>query len=106
MKTGTGSTVRTAVLGCALMIASVAGAQPESSGKGFLFGAPSGWMSLRGGYAGASAGSDIFSFVTSELSLKRKDFSSASFAADIAWSIRPRVDLIFSIDADGMEKQS
>jgi hypothetical protein len=93
---------------CAILVASAAGAQrpPESSGNGFLFSAPKGSFTLRAGYAGATAGSDIFSFVTNELSLRRGDFSSFAMGGDISLAVRPRLDLVFSMDVDGMEKDS
>jgi opacity protein-like surface antigen len=92
---------------CITLVSSAAQAQgPEASGNGFLFGAPKGSLSLRAGYAAASAGSDIFSFVTRELSLRRGDFSSFAVGGDVAISLRPRLDLVVSYDADGMEKQS
>lgn len=78
----------------------------ESSGRGFLFGAPSGTFSLRLGYAGANAGSDVFSFVTNELTLRRGDFGAFSYGADLSISVAPRVDIVVSADAGGMQKQS
>jgi hypothetical protein len=89
-----------------MSLAATESSAQEASGRGFLFGEPKGSVTLRGGYSGANAGSDIFSFVTTELSLNKRDFSSASLAGDLAFRIRPRIDLVFSIDADGMEKES
>jgi hypothetical protein len=97
-----------AVIGaCVLLASTAANAQaPEASGDGFLFGTPRMGLTLRGGYAGASAKSEIFSFVTRELSLQRKDFSSFAVGGDFAVTIRPRLDLVLSIDTDGMKKAS
>lgn len=83
----------------------VAGAQ-ESSGNGFLFGAPNGSMSLRFGYAGATAGSDLFSFVTNELSVNKRDFSSFAWGGDIAFALRPHLDLVLSVDVSDASKKS
>jgi hypothetical protein len=82
-----------------------AGAQ-EAAGRGFLFGAPTARLSLRAGYSGASAGSDLFSFVTDELTISKGDFSSFSFGGDLAFTVRPRWDIVLTVDADGMEKAS
>ena len=88
-----------------LLTASASYAQ-EASGHGFLFGAPTGSFSLRGGYAGASAASDLFSQVTSDFSLKRGDFASVGWGADLAFALHPRFDLVFSADISGMDKKS
>lgn len=76
------------------------------AGRGYLFGMPKGSLTLRGGYAAASAGSDVFDFVTSELTLKRGDFGAVSAGADFAVRVLPRFDLVLSYDGSGMEKQS
>jgi len=93
-------------LACGAAPLTTAGAQGENSGKGFLFGAPSGGITVRAGYAGANAGSDIFSFTTSELTLNRRDFSSVGWGADLDFSLTPRVALRFTGDFSGMAKRS
>jgi opacity protein-like surface antigen len=89
-------------------IAAAAGAASaqELSGKGFLFGAPTGSVSFRLGYAGANAGSDLFSQVTHDLSLNRGDFASMGWGLDLAFALRPRLDLVVSGDFSGMTKKS
>jgi hypothetical protein len=82
-----------AALGAALLLSgSVAGAQ-ASSGDGFLFREPVASLTLRGGFDRASAGSDLFSFVTDQLTLSRGDFSALSLGADLSFHVTPRVDL-------------
>ncbi len=78
----------------------------EASGDGYLFGAPHGSVAFRVGYAAPRAGSDLFSFVTNELSLRRADFGSFSAGADVALRLRPQLDLVLSADFDGMNKKS
>ena len=90
---------------CSVLTASVGAAQ-AASGNGFLFGAPLGSFTLRAGYAGASAGSDLFSQVTKDLSLNRGDFSSIGVGLDLAFALRPRLDLVVSGDFSGMNKKS
>jgi hypothetical protein len=85
----------------ALVLAGIAGlalaapAQAQGGGKGFLFQEPRWTFALRGGFDRANANSDIFEFVTDELTLERKDFSGLHLAADLAFSVVPRVDLVF-----------
>jgi opacity protein-like surface antigen len=78
----------------------------QDSGDGFLFQRPSGSWSFRGGYAMPNAGSDIFAFTTSNLTLNRSDFNALDFGADLAFTIQPRLDLVFDISYSGMNKGS
>jgi outer membrane protein W len=75
-------------------VASIARAQ--DMGNGFLFGAPSGSFVVRGGWATARASSDLFSFTTDELTLKRADFSSPSGEADLAFNLGPQTQIVAS----------
>jgi hypothetical protein len=75
-------------------------------GNGYLIGPPSGSVTFRGGWALASANSDLFSFTTSNLTLNRSDFSSPTFGGDVAIRLRPRTDLVFSATWAGMSKKS
>lgn len=71
--------------------------QPASAqnGKGFLFKRPVGSFSLRGGYAVANAGSDVFSEATRQLTLSKGDFSAITWGGDVSFSATDRVDLVF-----------
>src|SRR5689334_18849879 len=51
-------------------------ASAQDNGNGFLFGAPAGAFTLRGGWAMPRAKSDLFTFTTQNLTLNRSDFSS------------------------------
>jgi hypothetical protein len=97
----------------ALALASAAGLvltvhplRAQSAGKGFLFNSPVGSFTLRGGYALANAGSDVFADATSQLTLDKRDFSSIAYGGDIAYSIRPRVDLVFDGSVSSTHKDS
>jgi hypothetical protein len=81
-------------------------AQHETAGRGFLFGAPAGSFTFRGGYSAPSAGSDVFDFVTRELTLRRGDFGSFAFGGDVAVRITDRVEVALSGDIAGMSKRS
>jgi hypothetical protein len=79
-------------LALSLIFAAAASAQP--TGSGFLFSAPRWTLGVRGGFDRASAGSDIFEFMTDTLTLDKGDFSGFTFGADLAYSITPRVDIV------------
>jgi hypothetical protein len=81
-------------------------ARGQESGNGFLFGAPMGSVTLSGGWALASAHSDLFSYTTDLLTLKRRDFSSPAFGADLAFRLLPRTELVVSSSFSGMTKRS
>ena len=70
--------------------------QAQDAGNGFLFRAPRGELSLRGGFDRAGAGSDIFAFSVKELTLSRRDFSSRTFATDVDYVLTPRLNARFS----------
>lgn len=76
------------------------------SGDGFLFGPPKASLALRLGYAMPSAGSDLFAFVTDELSLRRRDFGTFAFGADLAIPLNSRLSAVISADLGGTEKKS
>ena len=81
----------------AVLLAGTAGPSlAQSAGDGYLFHSPVLTLTVRGGYARASAGSDVFDDVTTNLTLDRGDFSSITGAGDIAVHVKPRVDLVFS----------
>lgn len=83
------------VMAVAGMMATAALAAAQSSGKGFLFNKPSGSFSLRGGWAYALAGSDIFDETTDQLTLDKRDFSSLTFGGDISYFATPKIDVVF-----------
>lgn len=70
--------------------------QAQDTGNGFLFQAPAGEISFRGGVDRASAGSDIFAFAVQELTLSRRDFSSMTFATDVDYVLTSRLAARFS----------
>ena len=89
---------RTLLLVLALLAGGVpAFAQRPRGGEGFLFRPPTGMFAVRAGFDLASAGSDVFTFVTDELTVDRRDFSGPSIAFDAAFSLAPRVEAVFSV---------
>ena len=65
----------------------------QMAGDGFLFHRPNARIAIRGGYALASAGSDLFEFTTEQLTLDKRDFSSLSFGASLGFAATDRLDL-------------
>jgi opacity protein-like surface antigen len=87
----------TAVVAATLLLCVVAAPmRAQSAGNGYLFHRPDVTLSVRGGYSHASAGSDVFDEVTSNLTLDRGDFSSLTFGGDLAVHLSERVDLVFA----------
>jgi hypothetical protein len=81
-------------------------AHAQNTGDGFLFQEPRLAFTMRGGWASASAGSDLFAFTTELLTLDRRDFSSLSFGTDYAVRVGPRTRLVFSGDISARTKRS
>src|SRR6266568_7413742 len=96
----TGSEMGVAHLRKLALIALVLLARPVSaqgSGDGFLFAAPAGTLAIRGGFDRANAGSDVFAFVTDELTVRRTDFSAPMLAIDLGVRLSPRIDVLLGL---------
>ena len=90
-----------------LLVAAVAPlAAAQDAGNGFLFQQPRGSFTINGGYSHATAGGDLFSQVTNQLSLARSDFSGATIGADLALRIAPRFDVVLSTSYSGTSTPS
>lgn len=72
--------------------------QAQRGGDGYLFNRPVAQITLRGGYAAARAGSDLFDFATNELTLKRSDFSGITAGLDLGIPITSRLDVVLGAD--------
>jgi hypothetical protein len=96
--------------GVALVLAVVpagpAHAQNIGSGDGFLFRPPAGTVAIRGGFEVARAGSEVFRFVTDELTVNRRDFSAPSFVFEVTHKVSPRVDAVFGVATSRSSTQS
>lgn len=88
------------------VVAAAPAARAQGSGNGFLFQAPVGSFALRAGYAHASAGSDLFTFVTNQLTVNRSNFSGPTVAADLAFRLAPRIDLVLGAGYAGTSTSS
>ena len=93
----------------ALFIATAAGstaACAQETGNGFLFGAPAGTISLRGGWSIATARSDLFAYTTELLTLNRADFSSPSGDAEITFAVSPQTHIAVGVSVASRTKGS
>lgn len=81
-------------------------AAAQNAGEGFLFWTPAASVNLRGGFAYASAGSDIFSFSTEQFTLGRGDFSSPTLEGELQLRLRPRLALVLGTAYAGTEQRS
>lgn len=78
----------------------------QSAGDGFLFHTPTVSLGLHGGFDRAIANSDVFDFVTRELTLSRGDFSSATFGGNLAIRLSPVADLVFDLSSASVSRRS
>ena len=71
--------------------------EAQEAGNGFLFRAPLGEISFRGGFDRAAAGSDVFAFFVKQLTLNPRDFSGLTFATDVDYVMTPRLAVRFGV---------
>lgn len=74
------------------LIAQLSGA----SGDGFLFRRPAVSFAVRGGYDRPLAGSDIFDFTTTQLTLDRRDFAAFAYQVDLGVRLSDRWEIVLS----------
>ena len=98
--------MRAAALALAATLLAALPAAAQGGGDGFLFRRPAGTVAIRGGFDRATAGSDVFTFVTSELTVNRRDFSAPSVVFDVAYRVSSRVDAVFSVATSRSSTQS
>ena len=104
------------VAGCVLTLAAPAfGGQqqdqqstsrPPERSADFLFGKPNHAIGIRGSWVFARAGSDLFDFVTRQLTLDRKDFDAPAFAADVAFGLSSRLQVEAGVEVARVERES
>lgn len=64
----------------------------------FMFGRPSGSLSLRGSWVFARAGSDLFDFVTDQLTLDSGDFNARAIGGELGIMISPRLEVLAGVE--------
>jgi hypothetical protein len=81
--------------------------QETSSGRpDFLFGAPKFSFGVRGGLNAPSADSDIYEFVTDELTIERGDFRAPLISFDLAYRINEHLAAVVGFEYSRAEIQS
>src|SRR5687768_906816 len=77
------------------------------SSPDFLLGRPHASIGVRGNWMMATAGSDIYDFVSQHLTIEKSDFNTASFATDVSFYVIPRLDIVggFEIAQEEMPSQ-
>lgn len=99
LRTSRGAHRRTAC--CAIAVVILAGSTSSAQSDpnpDFLFGRPKGFVGVRSGWMFARAGSDLFDFVESQLTIGRRDFNAPALAVDIGATASSRVDVLFGLE--------
>ena len=72
--------------------------QHPGSTKDFMFGRPRGSIALRGSWIFARAGSDLFDFVTDQLTLESKDFHAPAVGVEFGVALGPRIEVLGGLE--------
>lgn len=81
------------LMAAALVAAAAMPLGAQGTGNGYLFGVPTGGLTIRAGWFIASANSDVFDEARQNLTLDKSDFSGPSIGADLAIRLAPQFDL-------------
>ena len=74
------------------------GQQEPDRRPDFLFGRPTGSLGLHGSWVFARGGSDLFDFVTRQLTLDKEDFNAPGIGVDTAINLMPRLAAQFGFE--------
>jgi hypothetical protein len=80
--------------------------QAPRSSPDFLFGRPNGSVGIRGSWVFARASSDWYDFVNNQLTIDDPKFNAPAIGADVAFSVSPRLDAVFSVDYSSRSQYS
>jgi hypothetical protein len=64
----------------------------------FLLGQPHGLAAVRGGWLFASTGSDLYDFITDQLTIDQSGFDTWSMSGDFGFSLNSRLDVIATLE--------
>jgi hypothetical protein len=78
----------------------------SSTPQDFMLGRPRASIGARGSLLVASANSDIYDFVTDVLAIEKSDFNTGSFAVEFGYNVTPRLDILGTMDLNGMNHPS
>jgi len=93
-------------IGLGALLAIPTPALGQSEGDGFLFHRPTGDFTLRMGVARPNAAGDPFSFFSNELTLSRSSYVGFDVAGDVAFTVAPRLDVVFEAGWAGSQSPS
>lgn len=88
-----GGARRAWVAGAALTALAALPVHAQGSGNGYLFGTPSGGVTVRAGWFIANASSQFFDEARKDLTLDKSNFSGPMLGADVAVRLTPQLDL-------------
>jgi hypothetical protein len=91
----TGGARRVLVAGAALVTLAALPVHAQGTGNGYLFGVPSGGVTVRAGWFIANASSGFFDEARQNLTLDKSNFSGPTLGADVAVRLTPQLDLTF-----------
>jgi hypothetical protein len=98
--------VKPALAALAVFLVSPWPAAAQMSGEGFMFWVPTWRLAISTGFAKPRAQSDIFDFVTDELTLGRGDFAGAHFGGSLAVRVKPRLEVSLGVTYAGRTAES
>jgi hypothetical protein len=101
-----GSGVRAGALVLAAALSLAGAARAQRTGDGFLFKQPTGSFGFRAGFARPNATSDVYSFLTDELTLSKSSFGGISLAGDLSFRATSRLDIVLSVGWSGSNAPS
>ena len=78
----------------------------QTQGNGYLFREPIASFNLRGGFAHAMAGSDVFSFSKEQFTLDSWDFSGPMVAGDLGIALSDRLEIVGGVGYSGSQATS
>jgi hypothetical protein len=64
----------------------------------FMLGRPKGFLAVDGGFLFANAGSDVYDFVTEQLTLDKKAFNAPIIGLRLGASLTPRIDIAVFVE--------
>lgn len=102
MKTTVRSSSLVLAFGLGLMVAPAAAQAPD----GFLFKEPISSVGLNFGYTIPGANSQIFDFVSNELTVDRSDFQTVTIGGEFAFRVTQRVDVALGLSVSESQNSS
>src|SRR5262245_39112009 len=73
-------------------------ARAQDGSADFFFGAPKGWISIRGGWLFPRAESDLYDFVSDQLTIDRPDFRAGTFNTELGVALAPALAVEGGLD--------